>query len=85
MKKNFKRIAGVSLAAVMALSTFAGCGSGGDGEEGSDGKKSVTLTLAVTRADFRHQESFRIWQKNLKQRQESKLTSRYLRMLSGVI
>ncbi|MBS6679374.1 MAG: carbohydrate ABC transporter substrate-binding protein [Clostridiales bacterium] len=45
MKKNFKRIAGVSLAAVMALSTFAGCGSGGDGEEGSDGKKSVTLTF----------------------------------------
>lgn len=45
MKKNFKRILGVSLAVVMAAGSLAGCGSEGEGGESKDGKKAVTLTF----------------------------------------
>lgn len=44
MKKNFKKVVSLSLAAIMAAGALAGCGSEG-GEESKDGKKSVTLTF----------------------------------------
>ena len=45
MKKNLKRVAGLSMAAIMALGTLVGCGQGNGTEESKDGKKSVTLTF----------------------------------------
>lgn len=45
MKKNIVKVLGLSLAAIMAAGSLAGCGSDGGKEEGKDGKKSVTLTF----------------------------------------
>lgn len=45
MKKNIAKMLGLSLAAVMAAGSLAACGSDGKSEEGSDGKKTVTLTF----------------------------------------
>lgn len=45
MKKNIVKVLGLSLAAIMAAGSLAGCGSDSGKEEGKDGKKSVTLTF----------------------------------------
>lgn len=45
MKKNIVKVLGLSLAAMMAAGSLAGCGSDDGKEEGKDGKKSVTLTF----------------------------------------
>nr|WP_297935018.1 ABC transporter substrate-binding protein [uncultured Blautia sp.] len=45
MKKNIVKVLGLSLAAVMAAGSLSACGSDEKKEEGSDGKKTVTLTF----------------------------------------
>ena len=39
MKKNIVKVLGLSLAAIMAAGSLAGCGSNNGKEEGKDGKK----------------------------------------------
>ena len=85
MKKNIVKVLGLSLAAIMAAGSLAGCGSDSGKEEGKDGKKSVTLTFGSHQSGLPTTGVVQDLAKELKKRQALKSTFRYLQMLSGEI